>query len=386
MISLCLMGWLALGLGVLVGCSQPASLSLSSAIRMRVSEYGVVAAAPGTETPTEARMAAPSPTDLSPTASPPQVRATPTETMPPTHTPTLTHTPSPTHTPTPTHTRTPAPPPTGPLSRIDTKFHSQALGLDERIIIYLPPGYNQSPQERYPVIYLLHGYGGFGAPSPELEQWGLKDVVENMIHRGQIQPLIVVQPYGFMPDGQASYWFNHGPGTDGRRWGDYVWQDVVNYVDANYRTLANRASRAIGGFSLGGQGALSLALTHPEVFKVVGANSPSFRGADGSISFMNDWNYYNQYDPIWLTQNTENARQLVLWLDVAAEDTNVRNCGKGSDRCVEAYHALLVARGIPHVWHDEWPGKHEGTYWAAHFPDYMAWYSANLAGQWNYEF
>ncbi len=228
---------------------------------------------------------------------------------------------------------------------------------------------------------MLHGYGGYGHAITEWEQWGLLAQDEAMTNAGQIQPMIIVQPDGFMDDGQASYFFNHAPGTDNKRWGDYIWQDVVNYIDANYRTIRNRNSRAIGGFSLGGQGALTLALLHPEIFRTVGAHSPSMRAADGSLPFFGDWNYYNQYDPIWQIQHHDNWKPLNIWIDIGANDTAWRNCSPGSDRCVEAFHALLVARDVPHEWHDQWLGVHEGTYWSAHVTDYLKWYSSKLAGQ-----
>ncbi len=337
------------------------------------------------------RVSAPSPSPtFTPSAITPRLATrppgrtnTPTPTLAPTPTPTLTHTPTRTATPTITLTPTPFPRPSGNITRIQTKFRSAALNEERPILIYLPPGYNTQTTRRYPVLYLLHGYGGFNLPNTtEWEQWGLKDIAERLTNTGDIQPMIIVQPNGYMENGAPSYFFNHGPGTDGKRWGDYIWQDVVNYVDKNYRTIPQRASRAIGGFSLGGQGALSLALTHPEVFAIVGAHSPSFRGADGSIPYINDWNWFNQFDPIWLVKNTENARQLTLWLDVAASDDKVRECGTGSDRCVLAFHDLLVARNIPHEWRGDWPGTHEGyTYWMHHIADYLLWYSAKLVGQ-----
>lgn len=293
--------------------------------------------------------------------------------------PTLTRT----LTPTRTRTPTPYPIPTGSITRIDTRFRSAALQQDRRILIYLPPGYNTQTQRRYPVLYMLHGWGGFDKPTTtEWEQWGLKDRAQELMLNGKIQPMIIVQPDGFMPDTSNSLYFNHGPGTDGKVWGDYIWRDVVNYVDANYRTLRQSSSRAIGGFSFGGQGALSLSLTHPDVFQVVGAHSPSFRGADGSLPFINDWNWFNQFDPIWLVQNTNHAKQLTLWMDVALNDEKVRHCGAESNRCVEAFHALLVSKGIVHEWQDQWQGTHEGyTYWMHHIVDYLPWYAQNLAGQ-----
>jgi enterochelin esterase-like enzyme len=333
-----------------------------------------IVASPESDTPT----ALPADTlTLTPTAT----RVIPIET--PTAKATATPSPTNTRTPTPTRTRTPTPYPipTGKITRIATQFYSAALKQNRKILIYLPPGYHTQTLRHYPVLYMLHGYGGFNLQNTtEWEQWGLEAQAEALMLSGKIQPLIIVQPDGFMDGGQPSLFFNHGPGTDGKPWGDYIWRDVVNYIDANYRTVARRADRAIGGFSFGGQGALSLALTHPEIFQVVGAHSPSFRGADGSLPMITDWNWFNQFDPIWLVEHTNNARQLTIWLDVAQDDQVVRNCGAGSDRCVIAFHNLLLSKGIAHDWHGDWAGTHEGyTYWMFHIADYLQWYAAKLA-------
>ncbi len=308
----------------------------------------------------------------------PTIQSSPTNTLPPTATSTPTLTRTPTQTRTPTNT----PLPRGRTTKIETKFKSNLINEERRLIVYLPPGYNDSPQRRYPTLYMLHGYGGCIDPITEWETWGLKDKSESLTTSGQIQPMIIVQPDGFMDDCQPSYFFNHQPGaTDGKPWADYIWGEIVSYIDQTYRTIAKPASRAIGGFSLGGQGALTLAFLHPEVFGIVGAHSPSFRGADGSIAILNDWNWYNQYDPIWLAQNTDKPRQLTIWLDVGADDDKVRHCGPNSDRCVEGFRAILLARNIAHEWHGDWAGKHEGTYWSPHLPDYLKWYSSQLRGQ-----
>ena len=339
---------------------------------------------PATNTPqaTSAAVGSPTSTSTLSRTSTPRPTATSTLTPTPSSTPTRTATPTRTFTPTPTYTPTPYPIPSGNINRIDVNFRSASLGLDREVIIYLPPGYTVTTQRRYPVLYLLHGWGGFDLKhTTEWEQWGLMNGIQELIVQGAMKPMIVVQPLAYTLTGECSLFFNHGPGTDGKPWGDYIWKDVVNYIDSNFRTIPRRESRAIGGFSFGGQGALSLALTHPEVFKVVGGHSPSFREADDSIDFLNDPAWFDQFDPVWLVKNTDKAKQLSIWLDVATGDDKVRNCGAGSDHCVEAFHALLISKGISHAWQDQWSGPHEGSYWQSHLPDYMAWYSSQLVGQ-----
>ena len=256
---------------------------------------------------------------------------------------------------------------TGRSQMVDTTFKSQLLDAVEPILIYLPPGYVDS-NRRYPTLYLL---GGFAGDYREWSYWGICPALEAMTRGGKIQPMIVV-----MPAGGYSYWFNHAnvPGSDGKPWGDYVWHDVVNFVDQNFRTLAKRESRAIGGLSAGGQGALMLGLTHPEVFSIVGAHSPSLRGADGSLAFFGTPQYFQQYDPQWLIAHTETWKQLTIWIDVGMEDTQWGGV-------IVPFHQWLDTLGVKHDFTNSWHGVHEDSYWTAHIPDYLAWYSSKLAGK-----
>ncbi len=254
--------------------------------------------------------------------------------------------------------------PTGKSELLETNFYSAELKQEMPILIYLPLGYFDSSQ-RYPTLYMLSGFAG---DYHEWNNWGMCDALETLTRHGQIQPMIVV-----MPEGGRSYWFNHatGPGNDGKPWGDYVWRDVVGYVDANYRTLPQSSSRAIGGLSAGGQAAFMLALTHPDVFSIAGGHSPSTRHADGSLPNWGDQAYFQQYDPIWLFQHTTTWKQLTLWIDVAS----------GDDQWGPAdhdLHNLLLSLGVPHDFTDSWPGIHDDYYWGAHIPDYLVWYSSKL--------
>ena len=249
------------------------------------------------------------------------------------------------------------------------------LGEEMPLVVYLPPGYFDSQvTRRYPTVYLLSGIGSNYKEWPGYNACGWMD---GLVASGKIQPMIVVMPSGNdnPAGGLGSEWFNHAPPpmSDGKRWGDYIWQDVVGYVDANYRTLPRRASRAIGGLSAGGQGALTLALTHPELFSAVGAHSPSFRRADGSIPAFGNQAYYNQYDPIWLVQNTQTWRQLAIWMDDGDNDTNWGQADREFD-------SLLISLNIPHEWH-VFPGTHDPPYWITSVPNYLSWYASQLVGQ-----
>lgn len=139
-------------------------------------------------------------------------------------------------------------------------------------LVYLPPGYDQEPERRYPVIYLLHGV--LDSPSvwvePVYQGMTIQAVMDSLIAVGEIRPTIVVMPNGADAYG-GSFYVNSSAGGD---WGDYVAEDVVAHVDATYRTLPRPGSRAITGHSMGGFGAIRLAMLHPDVFSVAWGMNP----------------------------------------------------------------------------------------------------------------
>ena len=125
--------------------------------------------------------------------------------------------------------------------------------------IVLPLDYDKSGK-RYPVLYLLHGYGG------NYTGW-IQDGVQN--HATERDLIIVV------PDSGNSWYANWAASDDQRKnnWEDYIIRDVVGYVDSNYRTIARRQGRAIGGLSMGGYGALAIGLRNPEMFCSIASHS-----------------------------------------------------------------------------------------------------------------
>jgi enterochelin esterase-like enzyme len=243
---------------------------------------------------------------------------------------------------------------------LDDRFNSPIIGKSFPYRVYLPPDYQHSPQKRYPVLYMLHGAGG------DYTEWTdsfLPEQADRLMAAREIPQMIVVMPN----DGGQTYWANWSEG--GPRWADYVAEDVVSTIDQRYRTLPTAASRAIGGLSMGGLGALNLAFQHPQVFGVVGAHSPSVRlEPDPSLWFLQGQSFWDN-DPVWLAQNRSGLDSLTIWMDAGSEDVWLPN--------IEAVRATLVDEGLHLVWH-EFPGPHEAEYWIEHVPDYLRFYGGAL--------
>jgi len=131
--------------------------------------------------------------------------------------------------------------------------------------IYLPPSYDTS-DKRYPVVYLLHGYS---EDETAFAKRGISSLLDDLITAGKMQEMIIVMPDGSNKYG-GSYYGNSELIGD---YGAYIAEDIVNHIDANYRTIANADSRGIMGVSMGGYGAVRLAMKHPGVFGAVACHS-----------------------------------------------------------------------------------------------------------------
>lgn len=138
----------------------------------------------------------------------------------------------------------------------DVTFHSAALNRDMQYRVIAP---SAAPAQRLPVVYLLHGGGG------GFRDWSNYSDVARYAETG----LILV-----MPEGASSYYTNAvDPPQD--RYEDYIVQDVIADVESKFPAATGRANRAIAGVSMGGFGAIKIALRHPELFTFVGGISPA---------------------------------------------------------------------------------------------------------------
>lgn len=287
-------------------------------------------------------------------------------------------------------------------------FWSPALGARKRFVVYLPPSYDRSPARRYPVAYYLHGLGGSETNWSRLG--GLPTAADSLARLGRPELIVV------MPDGDDSWyttWNALGNAEACRadttrrepaasycvpwpHYDDYVAHDLVARVDSTYRTRADRAHRAVAGLSMGGYGAVTLALRYPEVYAAAASHSgvlaPLFAGprpfvaparwAPSVDSLRVLYRGYWTTLPLAMGRDTaawwardpgrlaarvrrERPRLLpALFADVGTED--------GLLEQNRAFRATAAALGVP-LAYAEWPGAHTWAYWRAHVGESLAW-------------
>lgn len=147
------------------------------------------------------------------------------------------------------------------------KVHGKALegnlemdSPDRDVFIYLPPSYGTDTARRYPVVYMLHGYG------LTAERWmpftKMVEAADKDIAAGSMKELIIVNPDAYTKFNGSMYSASVTTGD----WESYIADDLVAYVDSHYRTIANRASRGLGGHSMGGYGTVRIGMKRPDVF------------------------------------------------------------------------------------------------------------------------
>ena len=152
-------------------------------------------------------------------------------------------------------------------------YDSKILGINRRLTVYTPYGYENNPKAKYPVLYLLHGAGG------DEEAWSsmgrTAQILDNLIAKGLAKPMIVVMPNG-NPNQQAAQTF--GLPTTEYDWRDpanrnlYVQslvEEIVPFIEKNYRTVAKKSHRAIAGLSMGGGHTIAASGMYPNTFDYI---------------------------------------------------------------------------------------------------------------------
>jgi putative tributyrin esterase len=282
----------------------------------------------------------------------------------------------------------PVKPATGATPVKTVEFTGESVGRKMKYNIALPAKYDQTT-ERYPVLYLLHGY------SSNYTAWARLKAGDY----ARAYDLIVV-----MPDVGNSWYVNWATseGDQKNAWEDFIIKDLIGHVDSTYRTIAKREGRAINGLSMGGYGGLMLGLRHPDLFCSIGSESGAVSFAkqvgdrlkDGKelprpmrkLSDIPDpkigiEGFSSQVErspkgKIFTTPEEAAAYdpfQLVLKIPREKLPHICIDCGT-EDRLLESsqeFMKLLMANKVPFTYAQS-PGEHKGPYWAREVGHAMA--------------
>ena len=287
-------------------------------------------------------------------------------------------------------------------------FWSQALGTRKRFLVYLPASYDARTDRRYPVLYYLHGL--WGNERDWVVAGRIDSTLDALTSAGMPEPIVV------MPDGDDS-WYTTWNGLANlraceaaaprdepastycvpwARYDDYIARDLVARVDSSYRTLADRRHRAIAGLSMGGYGAITLALNYPDAFVAAASHSgvlaPLYMGphpftgtarwarTESEIRDAQDGRWPKIFPAFgrdtagwWARDPGRLAARLIeerrgpmpaIMLDVGRDDHLVDQS--------RAFRATLQRLGVPHEYRER-AGKHDWDYWRTHASESLRW-------------
>lgn len=206
---------------------------------------------------------------------------------------------------------------------VSTWYKSGTAGMQRRLSIYLPPFYDENRDERYPVLYLLHGSGGDETAWVELGN--TVRIMDNLIAAGKIRPMMVVMPNGNFSQpaapGETPDNLSFRPVMSDKIPGNYknglyelAFDEIVGFVDANYRTVPKKDARAVAGLSMGGFHTLFIALNHPDMFSYIGLFSAGL-----GHHFMNkDVKTYAEMD--LKLQRLKEEKYRLFWIAIGKDD------------------------------------------------------------------
>ena len=230
-------------------------------------------------------------------------------------------------------------------------YDSHTLNAKRRMMIYLPPGYEQGRQ-RYPVFYLLHGTGG--DETVWLEQGHAAQVLDNLIATGKAEPMIVVMPNGHTDTPAAPGMGpnnNEQPSFAHKQWMEGTFEqsfnDIVNWVDNNYRTRAAKRYRAIAGLSMGGYHTLYISANQPDDFAYVGLFSAAISRMDQGKSKI-----YDDLEAKLVTQFKQRPR--LYWIGIGKDDLLYKDNAE--------FRKMLDKNRLRYTYHESGAG-HEWANW-----------------------
>jgi enterochelin esterase-like enzyme len=256
-------------------------------------------------------------------------------------------------------------------ARVETiSVASPALGgYRDTVDVVLPPGYASDPARRYPVLYLLHGFPGH--PSDFLTIGDIAAQEAKLVAAGKMRPVILVMPTGTRSYFTDEEWANGV--ISGNQWETFVARDLVNAIDARYRTIRSGSGRGLAGYSEGGYGALNIGLHHPGEFGLLESWSGYMLADDIPAIFDHSQALLRYNSPaaqVVVAAPLLRADRTYIWFYCGASDELA-----GQDR---DFNAELADLGVAHYFF-ELPGTHTWQLWRDTMPQALITASEKLS-------
>lgn len=251
-----------------------------------------------------------------------------------------------------------------PHGQVREKWYwSRVTGAWRRAFVYTPPGYDENPTRRYPVLILQHGYGE--DETGWTRQGRAQFILDNLIAAGKAKPMIIVMDRGY-GNKPGTPELHLGADTTAREVGlafgafeEVVLRDLIPMIDSSYRTIPDREHRAMAGLSMGGMETLYIALRHQDTFAYIASLSgPIMQNPDASQSldaeFRAPFDVETAYGGSFADAPRFNRRVRLLWMGVGTEEP--AEFRPGIVAAVKALRAhgvhlvYFVSPGTAHEW------------------------------------
>lgn len=230
------------------------------------------------------------------------------------------------------------------------KYYSTTLEKDRNVNVLLPAGYSED--EKYPVLYVLHGYWG----NEDSMVYGNDRTIENVgnaIESGEAKPMIVVFPYIYASKEQdACTAMDDANNAAYDNFINDLITDLMPFIEEEYSVATGRENTAITGFSMGGRESLYIGFTRPDLFGYVGAVCPAPGTSPGLIA-QEDFTFENSDYAPWLLMISAGSNDQVVWT------------------VPSGYNDILNENGVTHIWQLIDYGGHDQTTVTPHMYNFI---------------
>jgi enterochelin esterase-like enzyme len=221
-------------------------------------------------------------------------------------------------------------------------YHSKITAEWRRALVYVPPGYDSHPRERYPVLYLQHGGGENVTGWPR--QGLMNFIMDNLIAEGKVKPIIVAMETGYASKPGEEPLAPGAPLAARSTFEQVIVGEFIPNIDATYRTIADREHRAMAGLSMGSRQTLQITLTNLDKFSFIGAFSrPPVRDFDAASA----------YDGVFKDAAAFNKKVHLLWFGAGTAEHEIHDSVKAAHEALNRAHVQNVFVEFPGTAH-EW--------------------------------